>query len=71
MREFNDLHSKTVFMVFKELLSPAVENMAPGFKFENMVIHRHSGIEEDVVELRLFIKRKNHRGFDKISRNKG
>ena len=45
MREFNDLHSKVVFMCLKESLEPVITNLCPGFSLKNMVVNRRPSID--------------------------
>jgi hypothetical protein len=55
MREFNDVHSKTVFMVFKNCLQPMINNLCPGWDVKNMVVNRKRSFNVDDDEGGFFI----------------
>ncbi len=56
---YNDAASRAVFRAFEERLAPLIEDIAPGFSMQNMVIRRDTDPVdyEDRVQIRLIIKR--------------
>jgi len=55
--EYNDAHSRAVFMAFQAAIAPLMERVAPDWLLHHMEMHRrHEPDMGERVEIRLVIK---------------
>ena len=57
-KEYNDAHSRQVFLAFKEALSPLMANVAPDWLLHHIEMRRNTEYDtmHECVEIRLVIK---------------